>query len=396
MPFSEPTPPVESPFLTQIKPYYPKPRPPKSTETIEYLNITREDGKAINDLYNKVFQQNRSLEHYMWKYWDNPAGPPTGSLARERATGNCVATGIAQRRRGWVNGHDTYGALMCESATDPDLRGGGRLWREVMNGFAVVSADVDGIYWGYGGQSTEEAIKIGERWFGYRVIVQLVAWEIRLSTKPIFERRVGGFSSFLAPLFDFCLRLRWRKHRLGLETREVTCFGAEYDELWERYRDLYTFCFHRGAASLNWRYIENPQWQHRVLEARNQGKLVGYMVWREWSDNGTQIATVLDVWHGKEPAVLETLMDAVRRKAAASGCAFLRFAVQEEGLEQAAFESFHSGRKSPYERVDKIIWTPSPGTDGGGKPEQVYQDQCTLMHGGRDWFYTQGDCDFRD
>jgi hypothetical protein len=46
--------------------------------------------------------------------------------------------------------------------------------------------------------------------------------------------------------------------------------------------------------------------------------------------------------------------------------------------------------------VDKIIWTPSPGLTPLEQPPQVYEDLCALMDGGADWFYTQGDCDFRD
>ncbi len=387
---------IENPFLTRLRPCYPKPRFPKSTDKVEYLPATRNDAKVINDLYNKVFQQDRSLEHYMWKYWDNPAGPPSGMLAIDRTTGECISTGIAQRRRGWVNGHEIYGALLCESATDPDMRGGGRVWRDVMFGFSIRSMDHDHITWGYGGQSSDEAIKIGERWFGYQVILQLITWEIRLSLKPMIKKRLGPFSPFLTPLADLFLRSRWRNHDSGLESREVNRFTEEYDELWERYRDSYTFCFCRDAATLTWRYIDNPEGKHRILEARKDGKLQGYVVWREWVDSGIPIATVLDSWHGRDQEVLECLLDAARRKAAANGCAFLRFAVQEESLEQQAFESFHTGRKSPYERVDKVIYTPSPGTQPDNLDEQIYRDQCTLLDGGLHWFYTQGDCDFRD
>lgn len=367
---------------------------------MEYLHALREDAEAINNLYNKVFQQDRSLDHYLWKYWENPAGAPTGMIARERATGKCVATGIGQRRRGWVNGHDTYGALMCESATDPDMRGGGRLWRDVMNGFAIVSVDIDGIPWVFGGQSTDEAIKIGERWFSYRVIVELVPWEIRLSGRPALQSRFGKLSPLLtpviAPVLDFLMRARWQRRDAGIQTIEVERFSSEYDELWERYRDYYPFCFNRNAETLNWRFADNPQWQHRILEAREAGKLVGYVVWREWNDSGVRIATVLDIWHGKNRPVLEALLDGARRKAMAGGSAFLRFAVQDGSDEQQVLKSFRSGRKSPFESVDKIIFTPSPGSNPLGKPEHVYKDLCVLMEGGANWHYTQGDCDFRD
>jgi len=394
LPSSEST--ADDPFLERIKPYFPKPREPKSNDTIEYRHASREDAEAINGLYNKVFKEDRSLAHYLWKYWDNPAGPPTGMLALEKATGNCVATGIGQRRVGWVNGHETFGALMCESATDPDMRGGGRLWREVMSGFAIVTVDIDGIPWGYGGQSSDDVIKIGKRWFGYNVILELVTLEIRLSSSAFWRSRLGKLGVAITPLADIVLRARWRKPKFGLQVQEVSEFGSDYDQLWERYRDKYRFSFKRDAKTLTWRFLDNPAWSHRVVEARDGGELVGYLVWREWSDGGVQVATVLDAWHGRNKEVLQTLVDACRRKSSAHGCTFLRFAVQENSVEWEGMWDFRSCRKSPYVEIDKIIWTPSPGLTPLEQPAQVYKDLCALMDGGSDWYYTQGDCDFRD
>lgn len=388
-----------SSFPMDVKQYIPPARPPKESDTVEYVQATREDGPAINALYNKVFQMGRSLDHYEWKYWRNPAGPPTGMLARDKQTGRCIATGIGQRRRAWVNGKDSYGALLCESASDPDDRAGGHVWRKVMLGFGVSTNDDHGIVWAYGGQSSDAAIKIGSRWFGYRIMMELVPWEIRLGTRSSLRRHLGIFDGILgtivAPILDRLYRARWRKRDFGLQTAEVTRFGPDYDELWERYRDLYPACFYRNAETLNWRYIDNPLWKHRVIEARRDGQIVGYMVWREWNDHGAMISTVLDFWHGKDQEVMQTLIDAARRKALAGGSVFLRFALQEGGPEHQAFQSFRSGRKSPHERVDKIICTPMPGSTPMDQPMEAYEQLGTVLFG-KNWFYTQGDCDYRD
>lgn len=386
-------------FPMDVKQYIPPARPPRDTNQVEYVHATREDGPAVNDLYNKVFGMDRSLDHYEWKYWRNPAGPPTGMLAREKGTGRCLATGIGQRRRAWVQGRLSYGSLLCESASDPDERAGGRLWREVMFGYGINTNDEHGIVWSYGGQSTDAAIKVGERWFGYRVIMELVTWEIRLGTRSSLRRHLGRFDPLLgplaAPILDRLYRMRWKRRDFGLETAEVQRFGADYDELWDRFKDLYQACFYRDAETLNWRYIENPLWKHRVVEARRDGKLMGYLVWREYDDNGSLIARVLDFWHGDDQEVMQTLLDAARRKALAEGCVFLRFALKEGGPEQAAFESFKSGRKSPYESVDRIICTPMPGSTPMDQPIEAYEQLAGVLFG-EHWFYTQGDCDFRD
>lgn len=390
---------MNSSFPMDVKQYIPPARPPKPSKTVEYVEATRADGPVINALYNKVFKMDRSLAHYEWKYWENPAGPPTGMLARDKATGRCIATGIGQRHRAWVDGKDSYGALLCESASDPDDRAGGRVWREVMLGFGVSTNDDHGIVWAYGGQSSDAAIKIGSRWFGYRIMMELVPWEIRIGTRSSLRRHLGMFDKALGSLaalvLDKLYRMRWRKRDFGLQVSFVERFGPEFDELWERYRDLYPACFYRDAATLNWRYIDNPVWKHRVMAAHREGQMVGYIVWREWDDSGSMIATVLDFWHGKDQEVLQTLLDAARRKALADGCVFLRFAIQEGGPEQEAFQSFKSGRRSPHERVDKIICTPMPGSTPMDQPIEAYEQLRTVLFG-ENWYYTQGDCDFRD
>lgn len=378
---------------------YPKVRPPKSTPEVEFVHPSFEDGPAINALFNRVFHSDRSLAHHDWKYWRNPAGPPVGTFAREIATDRCLATGIGQRRRASVDGRDSCGALLCEVASDPESRGGGRLWREVMMGFSIDANDQDGLHWAFGGQSTDDAIKVGERWFGYRVILKLIPWEIRLGTRSSLRRRLGRWGSWLipalAPIMDATLWRLWRKRDFGLNATEVDKFNSDYDELWERYRHLYPVCFFRDSETLNWRYVANPLWKHRIVEARRDGRLLGYLVWREADQGGEKVATVLDFWHGDNQQVMQTLLDVARRKACVNQCVFLRFALQEGGVEHQAFQSFRSSRKSPYEEVDKIICTPIPGSKPMQQKPEVYELLRTVLSG-KNWFYTQGDCDFRD
>jgi hypothetical protein len=384
---------------TDVKQYYPNARPPKSTDTVEYVHVTYEDAGAINDLFNKVFKKHRSRHHFDWKFWQNPAGPPAGSIARKKKTGRCLATGIGQRRRAWVNGTEQFGACLCEVASDPDERGGGRMWRETMMDFCFTANDTDGIHWAYGGQSTDSAIKVGERWFGYRVILELVPWELRLGTRHSLLHRMGAWGPTLAPklspVLDFLYHFRWNRRQFHLRATEINRFSMEFDHLWEKHRDLYPLSFFRDAKTLNWRYVDNPEWKHRIAEARRDGELVGYIVWREWHENGARIATILDFWHGDDNEVILTLLDVARRKAFATGCVSLRFAMIEGRPEYQAFRSFRSSRRSPHEEVDRIICTPIPGSTPMQQDPSVYEELETVLDG-KNWFYTQGDSDYRD
>ena len=379
-----------------VRDYIPDFRWPKDTATVEFVRATREDSDAINDLYNRAFRRDRSLVAFHWKYWDNPAGPPFGVLAREKESGKVLSTSTGVRKQVWVEGREVPGILMCETSSDPDARGGGRLFRSVMQGFGVAVNDEQGIVWSFGGQSSDEAIKIGQRWFGFRIVVELVCWEIVMSMRPALRSRVGAaVGDLLGVMVDPLFRARWKTPRTGLEFTEIDRFDREFDTLWERYRDRYPVVFWRDAATLNWRYVDNPCWKHRIVSARRDGGLIGYVVWREWEEEGCRIATILDLWHGEDQSVVEGLLDQARRRASKSRCAFLRFGIKQGGVEQKAFEAFRNGRRSPYERVDRIICTPMPGSRPYHQSEDAYAILAAVMDGGN-WFYCQGDCDFRD
>lgn len=382
-----------------VKEYIPTFRYPADSDTVEYVRATREDAEAINDLFNRAFGQERSLEHYLWKYWQCPAGEPFGILAREKETGRYLSTSTGVRKQVWVNQHEVPGMLMCETSSDPDARGGGRLFKSVMQGFGVAVNDDQNILWSFGGQSSDEAIKIGKRWFGFRVAVELLPWEFRLSVRGFLRRKLGPLNALagpLAKLFDPILRLRWHQPESALRFEELDRFGDEFDELWERYRDRYRVVFWRNAKTLNWRYVDIPGFTHRIVAARDsQGLLQGYVVWREWSDGNHQLATVLDLWSGGEVGTIEALLDQARRGAAKSGCAFLRFAVKKGSAEEQAFQQFPQARISPNDRIDRVICTPMPGSTPHEQSEEAYRILEAVVDG-ENWFYTQGDCDFLD
>ena len=383
-----------------VKEYIPTFRYPADTDKVEYVRATREDAEAINDLFNRAFGQERSLAHYLWKYWECPAGEPFGILAREVESGRYLSTSTGVRKQVWVNQQEVPGMLMCETSSDPDARGGGRLFKSVMQGFGVAVNDDQGIIWSFGGQSSDEAIKIGKRWFGFRVAVELLPWEFRLSTRGFLQRKLGplrGLAGVISKLADPLMRLRWHQAKSSLRFEELERFGPEFDELWERYRDRYRVVFWRDAKTLNWRYVDIPgEYRHRILAARDsQGLLQGYVVWREWSDGNHQLATVLDLWSGGEIDVIEALLDQARRHSAKSGCAFLRFAVKEGSAEEQAFQRFPQARISPNDRIDRVICTPMPGSTPHEQSDEAYRVLEAVVDGSN-WFYTQGDCDFLD
>ncbi len=367
---------------------------PKDSSRLVFARATRADSTILNELYNRAFGQQRPQAHFEWKYWANPAGAPYGVIAKDRATGQALAAAFGQRRRVWIDGREVPANLMCETSSDPTARAGGVAFKGVMQAIGIGLNDEAGILWSYGGQSSDEAITVGSRWLGFRVALTLISWECRLSLAPALSARLGGgLGRALARCADPLLRFRWR-HPAGFRVEERKDFGPEFDALWERYRDRHRLSFFRDSATLRWRWRDCPVGGHRWLLAFRNEQPVGWILWREWRQGEHRIATVLDLWTGGEQAATLALLDAARRRAAAAGCVVLRFAVPAGSPAEQALRADGAWRASPYERPDRIIVTPMPGS----KFDETEEDYAMLrvVVRGENWYYTQGDCDFLD
>lgn len=368
---------------------------PKNTSRFVFVRAGPDDSAFLNDLYNRVFAQQRPLSHFDWKYWRTPAGPPYGVIAKASDDGRALAAAFGQRRIAWIGGRAVPANLMCEISSDPSARGGGIAFKGVMHAIGIGLNDEAGVLWSYGGQSSEEAIAVGSRWLGFREAFTLRIWEMRLSLEPALRARLGAVGVGLARLLAPVVRAFWKKAPSGILCEEVHEFGAEFDALWERFRDRYPLCFARDSATLRWRWLDNPVPGHRILLARDEaGAPLGWIVWREWQPAEHKLATVLDLWAGGEERVVMALVAAARRAAARGGCQFLRYGVKERSPEMRALERLGHGRVSPHDRPDRVIVTPMPGSLHD-ETEADFEVWRTVVRG-ENWYYTQGDSDFYD
>lgn len=368
---------------------------PKDTSRFRFVRANRDDAEYLNDLYNRVFAQQRPLSHFVWKYWQAPAGPPYGVIAKAVDDGRALAAAFGQRRTAWIRGRAVPANLMCEISSDPSARGGGVAFKGVMHAIGIGLNDEAGVLWSYGGQSSDEAIAVGSRWLGFREAFTLRIWELRLTLAPALRARLGAAGAALARGLDPLFRATWQRPGGGIRCEERREFGPEFDALWEKYRDRYALCFARDSATLRWRWLDNPVRGHRILLARRaSGEAAGWIVWREWQPAEHRLATVLDLWSGGDEQVIAALVDGARRAAALSGCQFLRYGVKPDSPEQRALERLGHGRISPHDRPDRVIVTPMPGSlhDETAEDFEVWR---TVVRG-ENWYYTQGDSDFYD
>lgn len=231
------------------------------------------DETAILNLFQRVFGVTRSLEHWRWKFLDNPAG---------------LYVRVAETPSGELIGH--YGTLpvlmkwgdrnliltqIIDVMVEPGVRRG--LKRPglfaMLSECSIASIGSPGRASGGYGFPTPEHLRIGQRVSGY-----VSLHPVQTLTKDLSGGNGNGG------------RRAWL-----LTVEEVTRFGAETDRLWQRCRHALSVAIIRDARYMNWRYVDCADVTYRLVVVRRRlsGSLEGIAVLRlGWGDQ--PIACLVD------------------------------------------------------------------------------------------------------
>lgn len=243
------------------------------------------DEAVILDLFPSCFHTSRSLEHWRWKYAENPLGngilsqafDPEGRLAAHYA-GYPVPYWYAEPgeppRR--------FRALqMGDTMTDPRFRHAGRgrhglLARTVRHFFAVHRDESFGFFYGF---NTGPIQRFCEWFIGGTRVEPVGFWR---------RSAAGG------------MRASSRRYRVEHQPRP----SASWDHLFRRVAPDYGFLVARDAAYLDWRYLRCPDPGFQILAARKWGRLVGWSIFRRRDDTLIWGDALFDPRHARSAAAL--------------------------------------------------------------------------------------------
>jgi hypothetical protein len=366
---------------------------PADNDKFRFKVAEASDYPQIYRLFEETFGEKRSDEHVQWKYWGNPSGEPFAVIAIDIQTDKVIAACTGMNKKAWVDGKESKGIMLWDIAVHPDVRGGGRLFRDITYGMQIAVNAQQDVNWGFGGQSKPTVIKMGMRWFGYHMILSLKCWELRLSMRPALVQRFGSLGGLLASVTDVFTRPQSPGD--NYEMRVIDRCGEEFDTLLQQQKDLYRVSVWRDAATLNWRYFDHPIFVHQMLGAYENGKLVGYIVWREYIDETVKVGTVLDLWHGENQQIASDLFLAASQSARSRQVGFMRMSVETGTATQRAIAAIDGTSITERVEDDNVITAMMLGEDPNAHDTSAYHEMDTVTNGAN-WFYAQGDVDFRD
>jgi hypothetical protein len=228
------------------------------------------DEPAILDLFARSFHTARSLEHWRWKYRENPYGNGRISLAFApdgELVGQYCAYPVRLYRKGVGSVEiQQVGDTMTARAARAVGRGPTSVLARAARHFYVSFCD-GRVAFNYG-FNTGNIQQFGNRFLGVH----------RVADAPYREA-----DPFQLPPPPGLLRRLLRSCSVR-EIRAPEDFDRRFDELFADCRDAYGAMVERDSRYLRWRYAERPDLRYQILVAERRGRLVGWAVFSRRDD----------------------------------------------------------------------------------------------------------------
>ncbi len=333
----------------------------KLNEGVEILHCREEDGERLNDLFNLVFNKQRELKGWVWKFKDNPAFEQIlGSVAvtEDGRVAGMYPLLIAEYK---VRNKLALGVQSVEIAIHPDFRGRWVVAR--LKDKSWEKSNSNGMKFGFGFPTRDHA-KVGIRYMKYKLLGDLpimglrINWGWRIKSRMV--QRVFGRFLYLSGIIYYYLRFSRVAQDVhdGAEITESPGFDGEYDRLWESISREYQVIGHRSSRYLNWRYLENPLADFTILEAKRKGELIGYIAYTTCIEEGQKNGIIFDfICRSDEPAgrsLLKTcLLKLLRERVKAIRCGALPHTHVYGYLEALGFKELPSSPPVCLELFDK-------------------------------------------
>ena len=231
------------------------------------------DERAILELFDRSFPHSpRSLEHFRWKYRDDPFGSERISLtfAGAQLAGHYAGYGVPFRIYDGAKRRELNANQIGDTMTDLSVRHIGRGPTSILGRTAL---------------HFYENFCEGKVAFNYGFNVANIQ---KFSLRFLRSDRVEPVTYRVAPPLPPIKRSeRWLR---GYSFELVRDPGAEFDALFERVAGAYGFCVARNASYIRWRYLQCPDVpEYAVIAVRKWRKLVGWIAFRigetfRWGD----------------------------------------------------------------------------------------------------------------
>jgi cyclopropane fatty-acyl-phospholipid synthase-like methyltransferase len=225
------------------------------------------DEHKILQMFNRIFSTKRSIDHWYWKFRDNPYGSYkiTEVISEE---GDLVAhyAGYPVPFYFSLDERKNFRSYQIgDTMTVPEVRNIGRGKTSILTSMSYYFYSKfceDNLPFIYG-FNTANIKKLGMRYLNYKYIDPVKLW-----VKDISKESFEPFS-------------RLKRLLSGYSIKEIHSISEEWDAFFNRVCDSYILLIRRDSAYLKWRYLDCPDRIHRIFAVYKRGHLIGWSVFAE-------------------------------------------------------------------------------------------------------------------
>jgi GNAT superfamily N-acetyltransferase len=243
------------------------------------------DEKDILDLFNTAFGQQRSMDHWNWKFRDNPYGGPWATLARRREDDRLAGNHIVMPFSLNVRGRQVLGVHTLDLVVHEDHRG-------------------EGIFEATARDTLEFAREQGARMClafpnasSYPGFVRSLGWDrILFPRRYLFRFRIKSklrrllpipvLPDLLSTVFSWISRTRLHFAYKGLSGPGLTGLDLKtsdtvppgYEDLWNACRSQEVLSLWKDTDYFRWRYDQNPDHKFSYVYLIRDGRITALSV----------------------------------------------------------------------------------------------------------------------
>jgi GNAT superfamily N-acetyltransferase len=241
-----------------------------------------EDGEGILELFREVCQTERSLDHWKWKFVENPTNKMSAFVAEDG--GHIVGQYAVLPTFMSLRTAKVMGAQSLDTMTHPSYRRQGMFVSLAKQCLARAGSEGVELFYGFPNEQSYPGFVRELGWIDMGELTCLMKIKNHKPVAAIIQRvvKIPALAAILARPAYLTLQLWGRERRAGLadsiKIRSIDAFDDRFDALWAKVKETFPISVWKDSRYLNWRYVSCPDTRYTVLAAEEDHDLVGFIV----------------------------------------------------------------------------------------------------------------------
>lgn len=255
------------------------------------------DEVQINDLFNQIFNERRSIDEWRWKLARNPNG--TIIIVAE-ADGKIVGQYPSFIYRCKIGDDVVSTVQVVDNFVHPGFRKGKGIQKEMYETWSREAFEKKNNIFGFGFPN-KDAYAVGKRFLHYKDACSLPTLYMNMEISSSIKSKLPFIPEIIVKGMKRIERIYHKRrfslknHREDIKVARVHSFDSRINDLWERVKTQYPIINVREQRFLTWRYVERPENPYQIFIAEKDNRISGYVVLRIREEGGRRDCYIVDL-----------------------------------------------------------------------------------------------------